>query len=49
LVTWPATIVKWPGGTAPVLSTGINKIDYLTFTCTDGTNWAGFVSGKDVR
>jgi len=49
IVTWPATIVKWAGGTAPVLSTGINKIDYVTFVCTDGTNWAGFVAGKDVR
>jgi hypothetical protein len=48
-VTWPASIMKWVGGTAPTLSTGAGKIDYLSFVCTDGTNWAGFVSGLDVR
>lgn len=47
-VTWPGT-AKWAGGTAPTLSTGANKIDYLTFVCTDGTNWAGFVAGLDLR
>lgn len=47
-VTWPGT-VKWPGGTAPTLSTGAGKIDYLSFLCTDGTNWAGFAAGLDVR
>lgn len=49
LVTWPASIMKWPGAVAPVLSTGAGKIDYLTCTCVDGTNWAGFFAGKDVR
>jgi hypothetical protein len=47
-VTWPGT-VKWSGGVAPTLSTGAGKIDYLTFMCTDGTNWAGFVAGLDMR
>jgi len=49
LVTWPVSILKWVGGTAPVLSTGVGKIDYLWFVCTDGTNWAGFTTGLDVR
>ncbi len=30
----------WPGGTAPVLSTGIDAIDILTFI-SDGTNMYG--------
>lgn len=47
-VTWPGT-VKWPAATAPTLSTGTGKIDYLSFVCTDGTNWAGFTAGLDVR
>jgi hypothetical protein len=29
-VTWPTSIVKWPGGTAPVLSTAPNKVDVVT-------------------
>lgn len=43
-VTWPAT-VKWPGGTAPTLTTTPNKTDRLTFLCDDGGTWAGFVAG----
>lgn len=31
---------KWPGGSAPVLSTANNAIDILTFTC-DGTSMYG--------
>jgi len=47
-VVWPAT-VKWPAGTAPTLSAGANKIDYLSFVSTNGTTWAGFVAGLDIR
>lgn len=47
-VTWPAN-TKWVGGTAPTLSTGAGKIDWLGFACADGTNWVGFVNGLDVR
>ena len=38
-VTWPA-IVKWPGGTAPTLSTGANAVDIIKFIY-DGTNYYG--------
>jgi len=31
---------KWPGGTAPTLSTGVNDVDILCFV-TDGTNMYG--------
>lgn len=48
LVTWPAS-AKWSNATAPTLSTGVTKVDYLSFVCTDGTSWAGFVSGLDIR
>ncbi len=38
-VTWPAT-VKWPGGTAPTLTTGANTIDIISFYF-DGTDYYG--------
>lgn len=34
------TAYKWPGGTAPVLSTGANALDILTFV-SDGTSMFG--------
>lgn len=44
LVTWPAS-VKWPGGTAPTLTTGVGsggKTDLFTlFTLDGGTTWYG--------
>lgn len=36
---WPAT-VKWPGGVAPVITTGASKVDVLSFYW-DGTNYWG--------
>ena len=42
--TW--TGVKWPGGTAPVLTAA--GLDVLVFTY-DGTTIRGFLSGKDVK
>ena len=36
-VTWPAS-VKWPGGTAPTLSTAPNKLDIVT-CIYDGTDY----------
>lgn len=47
-VTWPAS-VRWPGGTAPTLSTAAGAVDWLTFASVDGTTWAGFRAGLDVR
>jgi hypothetical protein len=35
--SWPSS-VKWPGGTAPVLSTGPNKVDVVT-CIYDGTDY----------
>ena len=39
IMTWPAA-VKWPGGTAPTLTTGANTIDIIAFYF-DGTNYYG--------
>ncbi len=44
-VTWPAS-VKWPGGTAPTLTSTANKGDLFAFT-SDGTNWYGRVIAKN--
>lgn len=38
-IAWPAQ-VKWPGGTAPTLSTGAGDIDWLTFRRV-GASWLG--------
>jgi hypothetical protein len=46
-ITWPAA-VKWPGGTAPTLSTGLDKIDVINLLTYDGgTSWLGFVNGQN--
>ena len=41
-ITWPSN-VKWPGGTAPTLSTAANAIDIITFFF-DGTDYYGQAS-----
>ena len=48
LATWPAS-AKWPGATAPTLSTGAGKVDQFRFLCSDGATWAGTVDGLDIR
>jgi hypothetical protein len=39
LATWPAS-VKWPGGTAPTLTTTANAVDIISILY-DGTNYFG--------
>lgn len=47
-VTWPASI-KWPGGTAPTLTSTNGKVDVFGFLTKDGgTNWFGFVGGQNM-
>jgi hypothetical protein len=46
-LTWPS-IVKWPGGTAPTLSTAAGKRDVFVFS-TDGTNLYAVAQALDVR
>lgn len=49
VVTWPAS-VKWPGGLAPSLSSGANKIDLIILETLDGgTTWFGALAGADYR
>jgi hypothetical protein len=46
-LTWNA-VFKWPGGTAPTLSTGAGKRDVFVFS-TDGTNLYAVAQALDVR
>jgi hypothetical protein len=46
-VTWFTTI-KWAGGSAPTLTTTINKADMLGFVCTSANNYDGFVIGQNL-
>ena len=46
-VTWPAG-TRWAGGTAPTLTSILNKVDTFTFLTHDGgTNWFAFVSNQN--
>lgn len=44
-VTWPAA-VKWPGSTAPTITSTASKADLYAFTA-DGTNWYGRSLGQN--
>jgi len=44
-VTWPAA-VKWPGGTAPTITSTASRMDKYVFTAAD-SNWYGSVSGQN--
>jgi len=45
-ITWPAS-VKWPGGTAPTLSSGASARDRFVFVTEDnGTTWDGAIVGQ---
>ncbi len=47
-ITWGA-YVKWPGGTAPTLTSTNNKVDVLVFVTMDaGTTYYGFVAGQNL-
>ena len=44
-VTWPAA-VKWPGSTAPTITSTASRLDKYIFTA-DGTNWYGSNAGQN--
>jgi hypothetical protein len=46
-VTWFTTI-KWPGGSAPTLTTTSGKTDVLGFLCTSSGNYDGFIMGQNL-
>ena len=43
-VTWPAA-VKWPGGTAPTITSTASKADKYVFTADNNSNWLGSTAG----
>lgn len=45
-VTWFTTI-KWAAGTAPTLTTAINKADWFGFVCTGTNTYDGFILGQN--
>ena len=47
-VTWGAA-VKWPGGTAPTLTSTSGKVDTFILTTWDaGTTWYAFIGGQNA-
>lgn len=46
-VTWFGTI-KWPGGSAPTLTTSANEVDSFGFICTSTGNYDGYIVGQDL-
>ena len=47
-VTWPVS-VRWPGGTAPVVTNTVNKVDTYTFFSYDGgISYYGFPTGYNA-
>lgn len=45
-IDWPSEI-KWPGGSAPTLTTTADKIDVVTLLTYDGgASWLGFLGGQ---
>lgn len=43
-VTW--STVKWPGGTAPTITSTASRMDIYSFV-SDGTNWYGATGGQN--
>jgi len=47
-VTWPASF-KWPSGTAPSITSTLNKKDVFVFFSSDGgSSWQAFISGQNL-
>lgn len=47
-VTWPAS-VRWPGGTAPTLTSTSGKVDLFVLTTLDGgATWFGAIGGQNL-
>lgn len=47
-VTW-GSAVKWPGGTAPTLTSTNAKVDTFVLTTWDGgTTWYAFIAGQNA-
>ena len=47
-VTWPVNF-KWPSGTAPTITSTLNKKDaYVFFSSDGGSSWQAFISGQNL-
>jgi len=46
-VAWFSTI-KWPGGTAPTLTTTVGKADVFSFKCVSSGQYYGFIVGQNL-
>jgi hypothetical protein len=47
-ITWPVSF-KWPNGTAPSITSTLNKKDVFVFFTTDGgTSWEAMISGQNL-
>jgi hypothetical protein len=47
-VTWPVGF-KWPSGTAPSITSTLNKKDAFVFFSSDGgSTWQAFISGQNL-
>ena len=47
-IAWPAAF-RWPGNTAPTITSTLNKRDVLAFFTSDnGTSWNAFISGQNL-
>jgi len=47
-IVWP-TSVRWPGNTAPTITSTLGKRDVLTFFTTDqGATYNSFISGQNL-
>ena len=47
-ITWP-TNFKWPNGTAPSITSTLNKKDaYVFFTTDGGTTWEAMIAGQNL-
>ena len=47
-VVWPASF-KWPGDTAPTITSTSGKKDvFVFFTVDGGTSWQAFISGQNL-
>lgn len=47
-IAWPASF-RWPGGTAPTITSTLNKTDIIfAFTHDAGTTWYAFISGQNL-
>jgi hypothetical protein len=49
LIHWNSSgSIRWPGGTEPVLTTGVSKVDVYEFVCMGGNNYSAIRWGANM-